>query len=141
MLWAGYAFDLVYEVEKIICISLDSICDSPYFVRYFHMENTRCADAGNSPAGAPKTDPPRNRAESKTFKTFQDTNMGMVTVLFYITAQWSEPFLADLFSTVCFQFGLFPVLIHHCSENLLILINCGCPIPGRVQSQIGWGPK
>lgn len=35
-LWADYSFDSVYELGKIIQFTRDS----PYFVKYFHMEST-----------------------------------------------------------------------------------------------------
>lgn len=44
--------------------------------------------------------------------------MEMMTLLVYITAQQSGPFLGDLLSTVHPQSGVFPVVLHHCPVNL-----------------------
>ena len=74
----------------------------------------------------------------------QDQNMEVTSVLFYVTAQWSEPFLGDLFSTVHLQFEVFPVLIHHYPVNRLIFglfVLQGVQAPTQLQIQNSSCPR
>lgn len=128
-LWADYSPGLVYKLEKIICISLHLWF--PLFCQIFSHREHLIDRCWSPPGRDTQNCSSKEQSRVQGFQTLSPT-WGWGLSCFISQPNGQSPSLQTCSHLSAFNLGYFPPLIHHCPVKLLVLINCGCPIPGGV---------